>query len=97
MNELSYTLTRLFAFLLVPYRYFRISLFPAIMQFSRRLLYLFSIGAVLLLSFLSIQKNDAQPFHTTLERSYFEESGILSPIDSGQYFLGSIRCKGCHG
>lgn len=67
------------------------------MQFSRRLLYLFAIGAVLLLSFLSIQQNDAQPFHTTLERSYFEESGILSPIDSGQYFLGSIRCKGCHG
>ncbi|MBK6482583.1 MAG: T9SS type A sorting domain-containing protein [Chitinophagaceae bacterium] len=97
MNELSYTLTRLFAFLLVPYRYFRISLLPAIMQFSRRLLYLFCIGAVLLLSFLSIQQNDAQPFHTTLERSYFEESGILSPIDSGQYFLGSIRCKGCHG
>lgn len=64
---------------------------------SRNLLIISSIGAVLLFSIVSIPENNARPFHTTLERSYFDEEGIRSPIDSGQFFLGSIRCKGCHG
>ncbi|MEO6166058.1 MAG: hypothetical protein ABIO46_10445 [Chitinophagales bacterium] len=63
----------------------------------KRLIYLIAIGAVLAISFISIPHNDARPFHTTLERTYFDEEGIRSPIDSDQYFLGSIRCKGCHG
>ncbi|MEP7129305.1 MAG: hypothetical protein ABI729_10570, partial [Chitinophagales bacterium] len=67
------------------------------MLLSRRLFSVIAIGAVIVLSFVAVKKNDAEPFHSKLEMSYFDEEGVRSPIDSGQYFLGSIRCKGCHG
>lgn len=65
--------------------------------FSRRHFFLLTTGVVILLFIFSAGKNDAQPFHSRIEMDYFEEEGIRSPIDSGQYFLVSARCKGCHG
>src|SRR5437868_9913231 len=69
---------------------------------SRRklLLSFLTIIAVLALSFASLQKNEAKPFHTVMEKSMlekFEHGPLRNGIDSGQYFLGSVRCKGCHG
>lgn len=36
-----------------------------------------------------------QPFHTDAELDAFKHS--RAPIDSGEYFLGSNNCQGCHG
>jgi len=35
-------------------------------------------------------------FHTEAELQNLR-GGARSPIDSGEYFLGSVRCQGCHG
>lgn len=66
------------------------------MSIRRPLIYFIAISTVLLLTFASWQQNDAKPFHTRMEREFFE-THLRNPIDSDQYFLGSIRCKGCHG
>jgi hypothetical protein len=36
-------------------------------------------------------------FHTQKEISDFNKNGGRAPIDSSEYFLGSITCRGCHG
>src|SRR4030095_4286319 len=56
----------------------------------------FPVIAVLLLTISAYHKNDAKPFHTSLEKEFFDHH-LRTPIDSDQYFLGSINCKGCHG
>lgn len=66
-------------------------------MFTRRvllllLLFVTATGAVVLLSF-----NPAPPFHTQEELDALRNGGNRSPIDSGEYFLGSVRCQGCHG
>ncbi len=66
-------------------------------MFTRRvllllLLFVTATGAVVLLSF-----NPAPPFHTQEELDALRSGGNRSPIDSGEYFLGSVRCQGCHG
>jgi hypothetical protein len=55
----------------------------------------FIVGSQLLLS----QKNETragQSFHSSSELKYFQNQ-IHVPIDSNDYFLHSIVCKGCHG
>ena len=66
-------------------------------MFTRRvllllLLFVTATGTVVLLSF-----NPAPPFHTQEELDALRSGGNRSPIDSGEYFLGSVRCQGCHG
>ena len=67
------------------------------MFLSRRVFLLIATGVVTLLSIFSAVQNTAKPFHSRMELAAFEDEGIRSPIDSGQYFLVSARCKGCHG
>lgn len=62
----------------------------------RHLVYLFSICTIGVVTLSSIQRNSAKPFHSALEITYFKNK-MMNPIDSDQYFLGSVRCKGCHG
>ena len=40
-------------------------------------------------------REEPSKFHTQRELSAL--GGPRTPIDTGQYFLGSIQCKGCHG
>src|SRR5205085_12142536 len=59
-----------------------------------------SLLAAMVFSIASLQKNEAKPFHTAQEKILFRHylhGGIRNPIDSGQYFLSSFSCKGCHG
>jgi hypothetical protein len=51
---------------------------------------------ILLMGFFSPPRNEASTFHTEEEKGAFENYS-LSPIDSGEYFLASSHCKGCHG
>jgi len=52
---------------------------------------------IVLMAFLSPTRNEAKPsFHTEEEKAAFKNY-MLSPIDSGQYFLNSSHCQGCHG
>ena len=70
------------------------------MYIRKLLLLLLTLVAALVFSFASLQKNEAHPFHTPLKKISFSIIFMVStrnPIDSDQYFLGSIRCKGCHG
>src|SRR6185295_3077182 len=70
------------------------------MYIRKLLLLVLTLVAALVFSFASLQKNEAHPFHTPLEKDFFQHHfpGFLpGPIDSDQYFLGSINCKGCHG
>ena len=53
----------------------------------------FFVVAVVLLT--SSYRPPAEHFHTPAELKAFRSS--RSPIDSGEYFLGSVRCQGCHG
>ncbi|MEO5673068.1 MAG: T9SS type A sorting domain-containing protein [Chitinophagales bacterium] len=69
---------------------------------SRRkiLLSFLTVIAVIAISFASLQENEARPFHTDSEKDFFKNGGngpIRNGIDSGQYFLSSSRCEGCHG
>lgn len=47
---------------------------------------------------IAISSSDSPPvtaFHTQQELDAFRQ--LQTPIDSGEYFLGSSNCKGCHG
>jgi hypothetical protein len=57
------------------------------------LLLLFAAVSVFL--FTASYRPAVTPFHTKDELKTFQ--GERARIDSGEYFLGSIRCKGCHG
>lgn len=70
------------------------------MYIRKLLLLVLTLVAALVFSFASLQKNEAHPFHTPLEKDFFQhhlQGPTRNPIDSDQYFLGSVRCKGCHG
>lgn len=70
-------------------------------MYKRKVLLLtLTLVAALVFSFATLQKNEARPFHTPLEKDFFQHqsgSPIRNPIDSDEYFLGSISCRGCHG
>ncbi len=51
-----------------------------------------SLVAVFSLSF----RHTEAVFHSEEELRAFQD-GSRSPIDTGEYFLGSITCRGCHG
>lgn len=42
------------------------------------------------------RKDHAKPFHTAEEIKLFQ-THMKTPIDSGEYFLPPLECKGCHG
>lgn len=52
--------------------------------------------AVIAISFTSLKSDEAKSFHTPLERTVFD-GFKRTPIQSGEYFLGSINCQSCHG
>ena len=54
----------------------------------------FAIVAFLILT--SSNQPSATPFHSKAELDAFN-NGKRQGIDSGEYFLGSNRCQGCHG
>jgi len=61
----------------------------------------FVVGASCLLSILLMavfpaKKDHAKSYHTPGEISFFN-SHMKTPIDSGEYFLAPVECKGCHG
>ncbi len=57
------------------------------------LMLLFLAASVLI--FTSSNHPADSPFHTGKELEQLK--GSRSPIDSGEYFLGSVACRGCHG
>jgi hypothetical protein len=66
---------------------------------QRRLLLVLGSITILIfmMAFLSPQPNVAKPsFHNEKEKEAFEKF-MMSPIDSGEYFLASAHCEGCHG
>ena len=52
-------------------------------------------GFIVFMILTSSQQEVKTPFHSTTELKEFQNS--RAHLDSAQYFLGSIRCKGCHG
>ncbi len=50
---------------------------------------------ILLMNFL-IQQDVKASFHTPEEKAAFKNR-VMNPIDSGEYFLHSTHCEGCHG
>jgi len=66
---------------------------------KRNLLLVFGslIVSIALLSFFSPSPNQAKPsFHSEKEKEAFQKF-MMNPIDSGEYFLNSEHCRGCHG
>ncbi|HYV91912.1 MAG TPA: T9SS type A sorting domain-containing protein [Chitinophagales bacterium] len=70
------------------------------MHVRKLLFFILSLVTALAFSLTSLKRNEAKPFHTSQEIAFFKhhpEGPTRNPIDSGQYFLTSISCKGCHG
>lgn len=64
----------------------------------KKIFFIFPIAVfIVAMNMASVSKNDAHTFHSASEKKFFEDHLLMSPIDSDQYFLGSTRCKGCHG
>lgn len=62
---------------------------------TRLVLYIFLALAAMQIYYVA---KPVPKFHTQEEiDSYNRSGGHRSPIDSGEYFLGSITCRGCHG
>lgn len=55
------------------------------------------ISGVLFIGFYSTQPQAKPAFHSAEELARFHAGGDRSPIDTGEYFLGSVNCRGCHG
>src|SRR6185436_2840261 len=81
---------------------FTLAILSAILNLMhiRKLLFLIlSLVVALAFSLVSLKKDEAKPFHTSFEKSFFAHLGrpMRNPIDSDQYFLTSESCRGCHG
>jgi hypothetical protein len=66
---------------------------------QRKLLLVFGSLFLVIVSmgFFGPSLNQAKPsFHTEKEKEAFKKF-MMNPIDSGQYFLESTHCQGCHG
>ncbi|MCW5907382.1 MAG: T9SS type A sorting domain-containing protein [Chitinophagales bacterium] len=65
--------------------------------FSRKAWWLCCVFATACFVVLNLSfRHTEAVFHSEEELRAFRD-GSRSPIDSGEYFLGSITCKGCHG
>lgn len=61
--------------------------------------YCFILSLVLVVALAALfppEQVESKPFHSEVELLFFKKH-LRNPIDSGQYFLTSVRCKGCHG
>ena len=60
---------------------------------------LFVVGLVLFVALVALwpsEKAKSKPFHTKQELAFLKQH-TRAPIDSGEFFLGSVNCRGCHG
>jgi hypothetical protein len=57
----------------------------------------FSLIFIITLSSLYSEDPVKKSYHSATELASLRKAMQLVPIDSGEYFLTSFRCKGCHG
>ncbi|MFI5135890.1 MAG: hypothetical protein ACHQD9_08565, partial [Chitinophagales bacterium] len=55
-----------------------------------------AISVTIISSLISIPKNEAKQYQAP-QQILFLQHELMIPIQPGQFFLGSINCKGCHG
>lgn len=65
--------------------------------FTRRTGWLTGVFAISLAAVISLSfRHTESTFHSEEEMRAFQD-GSRAPMDTGEYFLGSITCRGCHG